>query len=61
LTFPEERADILQAHLSNLLRDLHLRGELARRGRERVLARFTQAQVAARTHEVYQAVLATGH
>jgi glycosyltransferase involved in cell wall biosynthesis len=60
LIFPEERADILKAHLSSLLRDLHLRAELARRGRERVLTRFTQAQVAARTYEVYQAVLATG-
>jgi glycosyltransferase involved in cell wall biosynthesis len=60
LIFPEERADILGAHLSSLLRDVGLRAELARRGRERVLARFTQAQVAARTHEVYQAVLATG-
>jgi glycosyltransferase involved in cell wall biosynthesis len=60
LIFPEGRADVLRAHLSSLLRDLHLRGELARRGRERVLARFTQAQIAARTHKVYQAVLATG-
>jgi glycosyltransferase involved in cell wall biosynthesis len=60
LIFPEERADVLRAHLSSLLQDLHLRAELARRGRERVLARFTQAQIAARTHAVYQAVLAAG-
>jgi hypothetical protein len=43
-----------------LLRDLDLRADLARRGRDRVLARFTQAQVAARTHEVYRVLLASG-
>jgi len=31
--------------------------ELAKRGRQRVLARFTQAQVAAETVEVYREVL----
>jgi glycosyltransferase involved in cell wall biosynthesis len=60
LIFPEGQANALQAHLARLLRDLDLRADLARRGRERVLARFTQAQVAARTHEVYRALLATG-
>jgi hypothetical protein len=30
---------------------------LARQGRERVLAHYTQAQVAADTYQVYQAVL----
>jgi glycosyltransferase involved in cell wall biosynthesis len=60
LIFPEGRANTLQAHLVRLLRDLDLRADLARRGRERVLARFTQAQVAARTHEVYRVLLASG-
>jgi glycosyltransferase involved in cell wall biosynthesis len=58
LVFPEGRADVLQAHLARLLTDPDLRAVLARRGRERVLAHYTQAQVAAQTYEVYQAVLA---
>jgi glycosyltransferase involved in cell wall biosynthesis len=58
LIFPEGRADVLQAHLAQLMRDPDLRADLARRGRERVLAHYTQAQVAARTYQVYQAMLA---
>ena len=57
LIFPEEEVDILRAHLSRLMGDPDLRADLARRGRERVLARFTQAQVAAQTYQVYRAVL----
>jgi glycosyltransferase involved in cell wall biosynthesis len=57
LVFPEGEVDALQSHLTELLRDPDLRAELARQGRERVLARYTQAQVAARTYEVYQVVL----
>jgi hypothetical protein len=37
--------------------DADLRTELARLGRERVLDRFTQAQVAAQTYQVYRSVL----
>ncbi len=57
LIFPEGQADILRAHLARLLGDPDLRADLARRGRERVLARFTQAQVAAQTYRVYRTVL----
>lgn len=57
LIFPEGEIDILRAHLSRLMGDPKLRADLARRGRERVLARFTQAQVAAQTYQVYRAVL----
>jgi glycosyltransferase involved in cell wall biosynthesis len=57
LVFPEGQAGALQAHLARLLREPDLRADLARRGRKRVLARYTQAQVAAQTYDVYQAVL----
>jgi glycosyltransferase involved in cell wall biosynthesis len=57
LIFPEGKADILRAHLSRLMGDPTLHADLARRGRERVLARFTQAQVAAQTYQVYRSVL----
>jgi glycosyltransferase involved in cell wall biosynthesis len=56
LIFPEGQAGTLQAHLARLLADPDLRADLARRGRERVLARYTQAQVAAQTYAVYQAM-----
>jgi glycosyltransferase involved in cell wall biosynthesis len=58
LIFPEGRADVLRDHLARLLADADLRAALARRGRERVLARYTQAQVAAETYQVYQSMLA---
>jgi len=58
LVFPEDRADILRAHLARLLGDPSLQRDLARRGRERILAHFTQAQVAAQTYQAYRAVLA---
>jgi glycosyltransferase involved in cell wall biosynthesis len=59
LIFPEGRADILRAHLTRLLREPDLRANLARRGRERVLAHYTQAQIAANTVQAYQEVLNT--
>jgi glycosyltransferase involved in cell wall biosynthesis len=59
LLFPEGEAEQLRAHLTRLLGDPDLRAELARRGRERVLARYTQAQVAAQTYEVYRSILAS--
>ncbi len=59
LIFPEEQVEVLRAHLARLLGDPNLQKELARRGRERVLARFTQAQVAAQTYRVYRTVLAS--
>lgn len=57
LIFPEGRIDVLQTLLSRLLREPALRAELAQRGRERVLAHYTQAQIAARTYEVYRTIL----
>jgi glycosyltransferase involved in cell wall biosynthesis len=57
LIFPEDQVDVLRAHLARLLGNADLRTDLARRGRERVLARFTQAQVAAQTYQVYRTVL----
>jgi glycosyltransferase involved in cell wall biosynthesis len=59
LVFPEGQVEVLQAHLARLLHDLDLRAELATRGRERVLAHYTQAQIAAETYRVYQAMLST--
>jgi glycosyltransferase involved in cell wall biosynthesis len=57
LIFPEGRADLLRDRLTNLLQSPQRRAELARRGRERVLAHYTQAQVANRTYQVYQTML----
>jgi glycosyltransferase involved in cell wall biosynthesis len=59
LVFPEEQVEVLRAHLARLLGDPSLHKELARRGRERILARFTQAQIAAQTYGVYRSVLAS--
>ncbi len=58
LIFPEGDAAALRDALARLLADPALRHDLAGRGRARVLARFTQAQVAAATYRVYQTVLA---
>jgi glycosyltransferase involved in cell wall biosynthesis len=57
LVFPEGQAEALRADLSRLLGDPDLRADLARRGRERVLAHYTQAQVANQTYQVYQSML----
>jgi glycosyltransferase involved in cell wall biosynthesis len=57
MIFPEGRADRLQACLEQLLRRPDLHADLARRGRERMLAHYTQAQVAADTYQVYKTVL----
>jgi glycosyltransferase involved in cell wall biosynthesis len=59
LIFPEDQVEVLRAHLARLLGDPSLQEELARRGRERALARYTQAQVAAQTYRVYRATLAS--
>ncbi len=53
LTFPEGDVAALAATLAALAADPARAAELARRGRARVLAHFTQAQVAAATHRVY--------
>ena len=60
LIFPEGQVKALRSGLAQLLRDPDLRAELARRGRERVLAHYTQAQIAAQTYQVYRQVLGRG-
>ncbi|MCP4538224.1 MAG: glycosyltransferase [Chloroflexi bacterium] len=57
LVFPEDDADALQKHLMLLMSDLGLRTDLIRRGRERVLDQFTQAQIAAQTVTVYREMI----
>jgi len=54
LIFPEGDVGALRECLMRLMRDPDLRADLARRGRERVLTHFTQAQVAAQTVAVYR-------
>ncbi|GAB4412505.1 MAG: glycosyltransferase family 4 protein [Anaerolineae bacterium] len=57
LIVPEGDVDALAAALRRLMDAPDLRQELGQRGRARVLARYTQAQVAAQTVAVYQQVL----
>jgi len=57
LIFPEGDTGALRECLVHLMRELDLWMDLAQRGRERVLAHFTQAQVAAQTVAVYRAAL----
>ena len=54
LIFPEGDAGALREHLMHLMRAPDSWADLARRGRERVLAHFTQAQIAAQTVAVYR-------
>ncbi|MCX7669286.1 MAG: glycosyltransferase [Anaerolineae bacterium] len=57
LIFPEGDVAALRAALAGLMADDARRRELAAAGRARVLAHFTQAQVAAATYQVYCALL----
>jgi glycosyltransferase involved in cell wall biosynthesis len=59
LVVPEGNPKALGEALMQLRCDPALRQELGRRGRERVLAQFTHASVAARTVEVYREVVAS--
>jgi glycosyltransferase involved in cell wall biosynthesis len=59
LIVPEGDVAALADALRRLAADLELRRTLGRRGRERALAYFTQAEVARKTVEVYRQV-ATG-
>lgn len=54
LIFPEGDAGALRECLARLMREPDLWADLSRRGRERVLAHFTQAQIAAQTVAVYR-------
>jgi len=59
LTFPEGDMGALRGCLARLMSDPDLWADLARRGRERVLAHFTQAQVAAQTVAAYREMTMT--
>jgi glycosyltransferase involved in cell wall biosynthesis len=61
LVFPEGDVDALRQQLLAVIENEVLWHQLAARGRERVLARFTQARVAAETVEVYEEVLEKEH
>ena len=58
LVFPEGDVDALRRHLQSLIDDRFLWADLARRGRERVVARYTQAHIAAQTVQAYRDALA---
>lgn len=58
LVFPEDEAAALAAHLRALCDDAALRARLARQGRERVLEKYTQQQVAEATVKFYHEVMA---
>ena len=58
LTFPEEDVAALRACLQALLEAPDRRAELGRRGRARVLAHYTQREIAAQTVAVYRDILA---
>ena len=58
LIVPEEDIDALRQGLLQLMQDDGLRHALIQRGRQRVLERFTQAQVASETVDVYRSLLA---
>ncbi len=58
LTFPEENVDALAAQLQRLCNSVELRRRLAEAGRQRVLDRYTMAQIARETVEVYRLLAA---
>ena len=57
LTFPEGDIDALCQRLQGLMDEQPLWAKLARQGRERVLTRFTQSQIAAETVGVYREMM----
>jgi glycosyltransferase involved in cell wall biosynthesis len=60
LIFPEDDVDALSALLRRLMADERLRQHLAQAGRDRVLAHFTQAKIAADTLRVYHEMVGEG-
>lgn len=58
LIFPEGDVGVLRAHLLELMQAEERRRELGQHGRERVLANYTQAQIAAQTVAVYRDMIA---
>lgn len=57
LIFPEDDEAVLCAYLRQLMMSPALRLELGQNGRQRVLEKFTQAQIAAKTVAVYQELM----
>ena len=57
LIFPEDDLDALADRLRRLLQDGALRHQLGERGRARIVEKFTHAQVAAQTVDVYRQML----
>ncbi len=57
LVFPEDNEAALAEHLRQLLQSESLRDELGQKGRARVLANYTQAQIAAQTVAVYREMM----
>jgi glycosyltransferase involved in cell wall biosynthesis len=58
LLFPEGDIQALRSQLSRLLDAPALREDLSKRGRARVLAKFTQACIARATYDVYRQTMA---
>ncbi len=57
LIFPEGDEEALRRHLQQLIQRPEWRDELGRRGRQRVLSHYTQAQIAAQTVAVYRQII----
>jgi glycosyltransferase involved in cell wall biosynthesis len=57
LVVPEDDVEALRAALLRLQRDAELHRDLSTRGRARVLAHYTQKQVAAETVAVYRQIM----
>ena len=57
LVFPEGDAEVLAIRLRQLMDDPEFHADLSQLGRQRVLERYTQAQIAEETSEVYQRML----
>lgn len=60
LTFAEDDVDELHAHLLRLSQSPGWRAELGRNGRDRVLAHYTQRQIADQTVAVYRDIVSKG-
>ena len=60
LVYPERDVGALAAALGRLASQPGLRADLARRGRARVLERYTQSALARQYYEIYREMLAAG-
>jgi glycosyltransferase involved in cell wall biosynthesis len=60
LVFREGETDSLRSCLERLMHEPHLWAALALKGRQRVRAHFTQAEIARKTVDVYRAMAAEG-